>query len=485
MQEEFPLVQNTPARHQPRTTDTKTPTPERYRAITRGNINKLEVWNKLEPELREVTEVVSAVLPFKTNEYVVNHLIDWDRVPADPVFQLTFPQKGMLDEDDYDSMLALTRSARLGNTSRQEIEAEADRIRAKLNPHPSGQLTHNVPTIALPDGSVRRVPGMQHKYAETVLFFPSHGQTCHAYCTFCFRWAQFIGKPDIQFANREAADLVTYLHQHPEVTDVLITGGDPMVMTTKVLAKYLEPILDIDTVDTIRIGTKSVSYWPQRYVTDNDADELLRLFDRVVAAGKHLSIMGHYCHPNELRTELAQQAVRRIRTTGANVRMQSPMVRNVNDNADAWARLWREGVKLGAIPYYFFVERDTGAKRYFEIPLAKCWDVFRDAYQQVSGMARTVRGPSMSAFPGKCHILGVTEIAGQKAFVLEFLQARDPALVRRPFFAKYDENITWYDELEPLSEHDRAFFPDKEHQVWGQPTTESAPLTLQGRSITA
>jgi hypothetical protein len=92
------------------------------------------------------------------------------------------------------------------------------------------------------------------------------------------------------------------------------------------------------------------------------------------------------------------------------------------------------------------------------MPLVRCWNIFRNAYQRVSGLARTVRGPSMSCFPGKCHILGVTEVLGQRAFCLEFLQAREPDLVRRPFFARYDPKASWYDQLEPLTPGDAPFF---------------------------
>lgn len=424
---------------------------DRYRALTRANISRTSQWAKLDPDLREAVEVVSHVLPFRSNAYVMDHLIDWDRVPDDPMFQLTFPQRGMLCEQDFESMASLIRSG----ADREQIETEANRIRLSLNPHPAGQMTHNVPML---DGEP--VQGIQHKYDQTVLFFPSPGQTCHAYCTFCFRWAQFVGMEDLKFANKEVDQLVAYLKEHPEVTDVLLTGGDPMIMKTKVLAQYITPLLEIESVKTIRIGTKSVAYWPQRYVTDKDSDELLNLFERVVNAGKHLAIMGHYSHPVELSTRVAQEAVRRIRLTGANIRMQSPLIRHVNDDADAWAELWSRGVELGCIPYYMFVERNTGARGYFELPLERCWDIFREAYRQVSGMARTVRGPSMSAFPGKVHVLGVTEVGGKKAFMLEFLQSRRAELVRRPFFAAYDAEATWFDQLVPLTEADEPFFAE-------------------------
>ncbi len=84
---------------------------------------------------------------------------------------------------------------------------------------------------------------------------------------------------------------------------------------------------------------------------------------------------------------------------------------------------------MGMVPYYMFVERDTGPQGYFAVPLARAAEIFRDAYSSVSGLCRTVRGPSMSATPGKVCIDGVTEIAGEQVFALHMIQARDPALV--------------------------------------------------------
>ncbi|MCB9846634.1 MAG: lysine 2,3-aminomutase [Phycisphaeraceae bacterium] len=415
--------------------------------------------------------MVSQVLPFRTNEYVVDELIDWEQVPDDPMFQLTFPQKGMLEDSHYRRV----RDAIWSGAERAELDALVESIRRDLNPHPAGQMTLNVPTL---DGEP--VSGMQHKYSETVLFFPSHGQTCHAYCTFCFRWAQFVGLEDLKFANKEADDLARYLRAHPEVSDVLFTGGDPMIMKSRVFERYVAPLLDIETVRTIRIGTKAPAYWPQRFTTDDDADELMRLFERIVQSGRHLALMAHLSHPVELSTERAQLAIRRIRATGANVRMQSPVVRHVNDNPDAWVDLWTSGVALGAIPYYMFVERDTGARGYFEMPLERCWNIFREAYQRVSGMARTVRGPSMSCLPGKCHILGVTNIGGRRAFCLQFLQHRDASLVRQPFFAAYDPRATWFDKLRPLTASDEPYFamPGVETRLTGVTVGASDASTI-------
>ena len=313
-----------------------------------------------------------------------------------------------------------------------------------------------MPTLA----NGEQLPGMQHKYDDTCLIFPSQGQTCHAYCTYCFRWAQFVGMEKLKFAQREADGFHQYLREHEEISDVLLTGGDPMIMGTRILRQYIEPLLGpgFDHVQDIRIGTKSVAYWPQRFVTDKDADDFLRLVEEVHEAGKHLAIMAHYSHPVELSTDIAKLAVKRLRGAGAEVRCQAPLIRHVNDDPDAWATMWKEQVRLGAIPYYMFIERDTGPKQYFEVPLVRAYQIFRSAWKEITGLARTVRGPSMSATPGKVQVDGIATIAGEKVLCLSFLRGRNKDWVKQPFFARYDATATWLDDLRPAFGEPHFFY---------------------------
>lgn len=433
--------------------------PRKFKVYQHRQLDKIEALQHIPEEMLFEMKVVANVLPFRVNEYVFNELIDWDKVPNDPVFQLVFPQRDMIDPHAYDRMADLMK--RGGNT--KEIFELAETLRAEMNPHPAGQTEMNVPTI---DGEP--LEGMQHKYRETVLFFPSQGQYCHSYCTFCFRWAQFVGK-SLRMNSNDAESLHEYLSEHEEVTDLLVTGGDPMVMRTKKLRQYLEPLTEsrFDHIQTIRIGSKSLTFWPYRYISDPDADELLALLEKLVKAGKHVSFMAHFNHPQEMRTEVCHEAIRRLRATGVQIRCQAPLLNHLNTNPDDWAFMWKEQVRLGMVPYYMFVERDTGAKRYFEVPLYRCWEIFRDAYKQVSGLARTVRGPSMSAGPGKVEVQGVTEIQGEKVFVLRFIQARNPDWVQRPFFAKFDETATWLNDLKPAFGEEKFFWQDEYEQMQG------------------
>ena len=172
-------------------------------------------------------------------------------------------------------------------------------------------------------------------------------------------------------------------------------------------------------------------------------------------------MMSHFNHPVEVEAPPALEAIRVLRETGAQIRTQTPLLKHINDDPDALARMWRLQAQTGCIPYYLFVARDTGAKRYFELPLWRCWEIFREAYSKVSGVARTVRGPSMSATPGKVQVLGVTEAAGERVMVLRMLQGRNPDWVGRPFFARYSETASWLDELEPAF-GESEFFYDRE-----------------------
>ena len=422
-----------------------------YQAITLRNYKNIPQIQVLTEEERFAIEVVGEVLPFRTNNYVVEELIDWKDVPNDPFFRLTFPHKEMLKPRHFEEM---SRFIRRG-ASRQEIREKADEIRWELNPHPAGQMEHNTPSLG-----DQKLTGMQHKYRETVLFFPTQGQTCHAYCSFCFRWPQFVGMDGLKFAMREVELLIRYVRRHPEITDILITGGDPLIMKSRILASYIEPLLaaEIPNLRTIRLGTKTLGFWPYRYLTDPDANELLGIFRKIVQAGKNLAFMSHFSHPRELMTDAVREAIFRIQDTGAQIRTQSPILGNINDRPELWTEMWKEQVNLGCIPYYMFVVRDTGAQHYFGIPLERAWRIFRKAYQGVSGLGRTVRGPSMSADPGKVEILGVDEVAGEKVFVLRFLQARNPDWTMRPFFAKYNPTALWLNDLEPAVGEGEFFF---------------------------
>lgn len=437
--------------------------PRKYRAFNLKNFKEIPQIRELSDQMIFDMEVAGNVLPFKANNYVTDQLIDWTNIPDDPIFRLTFPQKEMLKPYHYEKMAATIKSG----ASRTEIAAVANNIRSELNPNPSGQKDFNVPYQ-----NGEPIPGMQHKYRETALFFPSQGQTCHAYCTFCFRWSQFTGMSDHKFASKEIKSVIKYLKEHSEISDLLLTGGDPMVMSGDIFRQYIDAILDanITTLKTIRIGTKTLAYWPYRYVTDPDADTILKTFEKITRSGKQVAFMAHFNHYKELSTDVVKLAVRRINNTGAIIRTQSPVFRYINADPKVWEKMWRQQTKMKMVPYYMFLARDTGAQHYFKVPLVEAWKIFREAYNHVSGTARTVRGPVMSCDPGKIQILGVSKIHNEKVFVLRFIQGRNKDWVHRPFFAKYDPDAIWYDELKPAFGEKKFFFEEELQEIYDEKT---------------
>src|SRR5690554_376190 len=291
-----------------------------YKSYSLHNFRDIPQMEYLTEEQKFNIEVVGTVLPFKTSNYVLDELINWNKFEQDPAFILNFPQKEMLDHKSFNLIASLLKS----NAPKKEVQDAVRKIRLNMNPNPAGQES-NVPVF---EG--QKLNGIQHKYRETLLFFPTQGQTCHAYCTFCFRWPQF-ALNDFKFAMKEADILVKYLKANPQVTDVLFTGGDPAVMKTRFFETYFNALLEADLpqLRNIRIGTKSLSYWPYRYISDPDAGELLKLFKKMKKKGINIALMAHFNHPGELKTAAVKEAVNRLISSGVQIRSQSPLLRHV------------------------------------------------------------------------------------------------------------------------------------------------------------
>ncbi len=327
----------------------------------------------------------------------------------------------MLPADDVRAIAGLLARG----APQAQIRAAARAARTRVQPGAPGQPAVNAPGL---DGEP--VPGLRHEDPGTVLIFPRQGQASHASRTSCFGRARFTGEPDPGVAAHAIDKVTRYLRGCPQVSGVVIAGADPMLMGAAALRCYLEPLLDpaLEHIDSVGFATWSLGYWPQRFAGDPDADDTLRLFEQVAAAGKTLAVTAWFCHPRELDQPAAAAAAGRIRAAGAVIRTQAPLVKTVNDDPRAWAAMWRAQLRLGLIPYEMVVARDTGPRGYFAVPLAAGVQIFHAGFASVSGLCRTVRGPSMQTAPGRVCADGVTQISGEKVFVLHMIQARDPSL---------------------------------------------------------
>ncbi|HEY6231064.1 MAG TPA: hypothetical protein VIW64_07365 [Pyrinomonadaceae bacterium] len=422
-----------------------------YRSYQLHQLDDIPGFRALPPAIKESVQLASQVFPFKINNYLVDELIDWNNVPDDPIFRLAFPLREMLKPRDQEFLIESSDSA-------ARLSAASNAIRRRLNPNPGDQKS-NVPIF---EG--KPLEGVQHKYANTVLMFPAAGQTCHCHCSFCFRWSQFVGMKDEKFGCEDSARFFRYLASNPDVSDVLFTGGDPLVMSAARLESLVSPLIfdsRLAHVKNIRFGTKALGFWPYRFISDKDSDQLLRLFERAATAGKHVAVMAHFNHPRELETCAVKTAVGRILATGAIIRTQGPLLANINNCAKLWHDLWQKQLALGLVPYYMFMERDTGAHDYFAVPIARALDIYQSALRSLSGLARTVRGPVMSTSPGKIEVLGRLNISGREYFSLRFIRARKEAWEHRQFLADYSPTARWIDELSPALNEKEFFFNER------------------------
>ncbi len=418
----------------------------RYLTYNAKTFRNIEYMRYLPEEVKREIEIVSKVIPFKSNNYVVDYLIDWENYENDPIYILTFPNKNMLRENQYERV----KRAVDQNLSEDELYEVVNSVRLEMNPHPAQQLT-NIPQL-----NGEKLPGVQHKYRDIVLFFPTQGQSCHAHCTFCFRWPQFTKQLDLQFSMREIDKVIEYIREHEFVHELLFTGGDPMIMSPAVLSGYVDKVIDakIPNLDTIRFGTKALTYWPFTFLPsyNEEAEEMLNMFRRITDSGMHLSIMAHFNHPVELENEALQEAIANIRETGAQIRTQAPVLNHINNSSLLWANMWTKQVNLGLVPYYMFIERETGPYEYFQVPLAEVYNLYSEAIRLTGSLAKTVTAPVMSAAKGKVQILGVVDnpLDGKKYFILQYARHRDYSKTFKPFLVEYDEKATWVDQLTEL-----------------------------------
>lgn len=416
----------------------------RFITYNAKNFREIEYMQYIPEDKKQEIEIVSSVIPFKTNNYVVDYLIDWENYETDPIYILNFPNKDMLLESQYNRVKKVLN----GSHSKVDINKVVNKIRMEMNPHPAMQMT-NIPKL---DGE--ELKGAQHKYKDIILFFPSQGQTCHAHCTFCFRWPQFVKELDLKFSMREIDKVIEYIRRNESINEILFTGGDPMVMSPSELSVYINALLDakLSNLKNIRFGTKSLTYWPFTFIPElnEEAGAMLDIFRKITSNGLHLSIMGHFNHLVEMENEVVQKAIHNIRQTGAEIRTQAPILDKINNSSSVWSGMWKSQVSLGMIPYYMFVERETGPYDYFSIPLADIYKIYQEAIRSTGSFAKTVTGPVMSASKGKVQIMGVVRNPqdGKKYFLMQYVRHRDYRQTFKPFFMKYDREATWFDQLQ-------------------------------------
>ena len=280
-----------------------------------------------------------------------------------------------------------------------------------------------------------KLPGLQHKYKNTVLLLSAN--VCSMYCRHCFR-KRMVGltNDEVMSSFNEAYE---YIGAHPEVNNVLISGGDSLILPTQVIAHLLEKLTRLPHLDYIRFGTRMVLAYPDRILKD---DELLEVFQAYSKKDRRIYLSTQFNHPNEI-TEESTEAVSRIIESGVIVNNQTVLLRGVNDTPGTLANLQKNLVRIGVNPYYVFQCRPVKrVKNHFQVPLAEGYRIVDEARDMLDGVSKRFRY-AMSHEKGKIEILGTI---GDEMF-FKHQQARDPEDASLFFKRKLDESAGWLDEL--------------------------------------
>jgi len=361
-------------------------------------ITKLELVNKLSEKERKELKRVTEKFAFRTNDYY-NSLINWED-PEDPIRKIVIP-------------------------TTEELE-----VWGKLD--------------ASNESKYMKVHGLEHKYPDTALLLVT--DVCGIYCRFCFRKRLFMNDNDE--VARDVSEGLEYIRKHTEINNVLLTGGDPLVLATFKLERILKALADIPHVRIVRIGTKMLAVNPYRIINDTDLLKLFEWFNE--ETGKKLYVMNHFNHPRELTKE-ARRAIALVQRTGTTQTNQTPILRGINDSPDTLKELLEELSFVGVPPYYVFQCRPTAGNKTYSTRIEETIDLVEAVRMKVSGLAARVRYV-MSHESGKIEILGKT---GELVF-FRYHRAADPENAGRFMVFKRNPNAHWFDDYTNLVDEYRV-----------------------------
>ncbi len=355
------------------------------------HLKKIEKYVKLRKQeivqLKEVTET----FPFRSNDYYLS-LINWDD-PDDPIRKIIIP-----------------------NSHELEKWGRLD---------PSDEENYTI------------IPGLEHKYHSTALLLISN--ICHGICRYCFRKRVFIDTQRTYLHDPAAA--MQYITEHKEITNVLLSGGDPFALETSKLENIIRQLREIEHVQIIRIGTKMPAFNPHRIIED---PALLEMISKYSTEQKKIYIMTHFDHPREL-TDVAVKSVNLLQKAGALLANQTPLIKGVNSKPEIMAELLGKLSFIGAVPYYIFQCRPAIGNKTYTVPIEKGYEIVEQAKSMVSGLAKRARY-TMSHTTGKIEILGKTK----KFVYFKYHRAADDQDSGRFLVFKSNPNAYWFDDYDEV-----------------------------------
>jgi len=409
-------------------------------------------------------ELFINIYRFLATKHLLN-AINWENFEKDSVFQLVFPQPGMIREE-------ITHAYLTASSDEEREKIVSDYIISFTNPH-DGKQKLNKPWFENEFGEVEFVEGSQHKYPQCQLIFDKTTQSCFAFCTYCFRHAQVRGDEDM-FIQREISQVHDYVKCHKEITDILITGGDAGWIPYERLEAYITPLIEdpeLGHVKTLRLGTRILTFFPEMMLTP-EYDRMLKLFERLYDHGIQFVLMSHFSTPREVLNPSTIAAIRRLKNHKVTIKSQSPIMNHislfknedgkvdVDRSAQNWIDLGNILAMLGVGFHSMYCARPTGEHHYFTAPLAEINQVFSKVYRSLSSINRPSRYITMTSSAGKVSLIGTAEVNGETVFALKFNEGRNMEWLDRVYLAKYDDQENTIDKLKPY-DTDKHFYEDE------------------------
>ncbi len=273
--------------------------------------------------------------------------------------------------------------------------------------------------------------GLQHKYKQTALILVSN--TCASICRYCFR-KRFVGIHNHEIV-KNFPKIIIYLKQHPEITNVLLSGGDPLVLPNRSIKEILTLLEDVKTLKFIRIGSKVPVTHPHRIFKDPELLGILKHFSR---KNRRILIQTHFNHSREITPE-STAAIAALSRANVFVHNQTVLLNGVNDDPQVLADLQSNLIQIGVHPYYVFQCRPFKKNvSEFQVSLSRGIQIVRDAKKRLSGPAKKFRYV-MSHKTGKIEILGKLD----RQFLFKYHQAKNPANYSRMFRKTLSDDAVW------------------------------------------
>lgn len=218
------------------------------------------------------------------------------------------------------------------------------------------------------------VPGLVHRYPDRVLMLVT--TQCASYCRYCTR-SRIVGDPSATFSRAEFEMQIEYLKRTPQVRDVLLSGGDPLVLAPKILEEILSRLREIEHIEIVRIGSRVPVFLPMRIT-----DELCEMLQKYHPLWLNI----HVNHPNEISAELAE-ACDKLTRAGVPLGNQSVLLAGVNDNVHIQRQLVHELVRMRVRPYYLYQCDLVEGAGHFRTPVAKGIEIIEGLRGHTSGYA--------------------------------------------------------------------------------------------------